>query len=819
MASWDSVPCCFDIFTSNGHVKTWEPIQRPMEEWSNGNLIYYVDVSGNDEYRLLLSRDGKAYLNTSAAHLAEKYDRKCTLVSDPKKFVKQIATGTDIWALLYIDGSVYVSGRPFSEETNKCVMISRPGTAKRISATKDTVLVNTGNKLVIYKSRTTVSCINLGMRRVRCVAAYEPGYLVLLDDGVLYCTFELKDLTVQVASPISDLYVVTGFLGANIVHMETSLDEIVCVYSDGTISYGWTDQEHECLYPVIVSLPKFVPESGSCLTHVHISRDLIWFLTSSNQVHYISKLPWLDPDNGRISRFKKIGLHDVCHFRATWNEMYFFYEGWEHQKLETAYLVDDMNKDRKIITMMKRGHPLVVDPNGVDKYGLLAGDVIMIGSNRTKIIGASRSSLLGFNEDRFRQIVEIPMTENLWNARLVDRVDGSLKTVKISDDFQLEIDCSDLALARICSFKRGDIIESVIGTARVLGERGNCLCVSIDGEICICKYSSRNAIHNFWKFRERKDCAVVSVNGITGNTIIAEQKNQRGLEAGCLVYDKVYGIGVFTGFTGDDYTVNFVHDGIYHRTVSNRPQIIRSFAKTFVNIGLKVVDVSIHEDFPICPGDVVLIDGTICFYQGMMSIDDGHICPSFHTESTIVHGFDIQKYNGERNYKVLAEYGKSSRKRQSKYDVNVSSFSDHRVLPLDVVAVGSNMGTIIGLKDSNVYIKYFTGAVEVFDEECEFELIYRRMMIPTQKTFKLSDGSDVSGWIDLKSCTLQGCKPYDLVDFQGKRFIVMAVCMDFSFIVADYDTLEYEKFEIPPGKRISRSQSLLSVDFDDIFDS
>ena len=480
----------FNIFNAQGHVKTWVPhVNIDLSE------LNVVDVCGNDSYKLCLTNTGQVLIHGMVAWMEPRnYSVPTPLnISTTSSKVIAMSSTIELFALLMDDGSVFACGNTFSPTL---VQICEKGIAQKIAVTRHRVLISTGKTLVTFLNPSSVTTMNLGERTVHCIATYDPGFLVLLDDGILYCTFPVRDLGQKIESKIDGLYIVSGFLGPQMIHMETSLDEIVCVYRDGSIVYGWADQEHSCPYPVLSSLPVFPPDQSQ-LCYLHISRDLIWLLTSAGDVYYISKLPWLDPENGRIARFKKVPPSfpkTIVHFRATWNEIYFFESGEPHKPIATNISIETLPNRKLPFTVHTKDRGLIlVDPLGASALGLRPGDVINPNNKQRIVVGRSGDLLCvkSFQIDKPIEVIPLPdISTVLFVWTLFSRPGANIKTQRDKNCHLFDLDCSDKGLQKICFFKYGDVIVDKKGVkSTVIGERCDCLWIKTEDEnIMMCKH-------------------------------------------------------------------------------------------------------------------------------------------------------------------------------------------------------------------------------------------------------------------------------------------------------------------------------------------
>jgi hypothetical protein len=731
---------------------------------------------------------------------------------------------------LYSDGSVYASGGSFWK-TLSHTQLCKPGFGKHIAVTKQSIMVSTGHSLLLFTSPTSSTCVDLGSASVVCLASYEPGYLVLLDDGILYCTFQVRQLGVRVESAVKSLYIVSGFLGPPMVHMETSLDEIICVYRGGAMVYGWADAEKEAPYPALAALPVFREPSGE-LVHLHISRDLIWFLTSQNHIFYISKLSWLDPDNGKIARFKQAPwtfAGNVNHLRATWNDIYFFTVPHgtpaRHGRLVRDFITGNLAHRRMPFTIYNEGIGYAMaDPLGVAHLGLRPGDRIT-SSKRGEftVIGSSGKTLVVDVESTRTESLKMPRFEKvLFRWTLRDRPNGDLIDVKmLPSEAIVQIDRSVEGLMRICHFKADDLIESEQGVqAVVLGERCECLWLRMADRVVMCQPSSCMALHRHWRLKRRENAKMIELPDVDGGTIVTESVAHGLFIPPAIVASPDFGIGTFVGIASNRYVVGFVRDAGRYRLIDKAQllRVLRSQTTYIINaLCLNATYLSLNlaiRDKALVPCDVLMIDGEIAFYVG---VGDG--LPYFETEIMIANNLGVGLFETKAARKIVCEIGEVSRAKLQMASatgamvdltVNLAEFKTFPLLPLDVVVVGDVIGEICGFSESTLYIQ-FSGKryVEAFDLNCDFDLIYRRVQVPTSKTFVTKRGDSVTGWIDLEHFRGKRCLPYDVVDYQGRQMIIHAVVDERVFVVADFDTFEYQTFQVPIGKTIRAKYSLL----------
>jgi hypothetical protein len=818
----------FNIYNSSGNVKTW----TPSKDLCHDNLSI-VDVCGHNAWQLILTEDGRVYSQGNIPWMEFSSPTALTIVSRdvPGSKVIGMSASTELFALLYSDGSVYASGGSFWKTLSQ-TQLCKPGFGKEIAVTKQSIMVSTGHSLLLFTSPTSSTCLDLGTASVVCLASYEPGYLVLLDDGILYCTFPVRHLSVRVESSVKSLFIVSGFLGPPMLYMETSLDEIICVYRGGAMVYGLADQDKEAPYPALAALPVFKEPFGGELVHLHISRDLIWFLTSQNHIFYISKLPWLDPDNGKIARFKQAPwtfAGSVNHFRATWNVIYFFTVPHgappRHGPLVRDFVTDNLVHRTMPFTIYSEGIGYVMaDPLGVSHLGLRPGDRI---NSPTRgdftIIGSSGKSLIIDSESSGTDTLKIPRSEEvLFKWTLRERPNGDLIDVKmLPGDTIVQIDRSVDGLMRICHFKADDVIESDQGVqAVVLGERCECLWLRLSDRVVMCQRSSCMALHRHWRLKKRENAKMVELPDVDGGTIAAERVARGLFVPPAIVASPEFGIGTFVGIASSRYVVGFVRDAGRYRLIDKAQplKVLRSQTTYIMNaLCLNATYLSLNlgsRDKRLMPCDVLQIEGEIAFHVG--TSDD---IPYFETEIMIANHLGVGVFEAKAARKIVCEIGDVSRAKLQMpsstgaivdLNVNLAEFKTFPVLPLDAVVVGDVIGEICGFCDSTLYIQ-FPGKkyVEPFDPNCDFDLIYRRVQVPTSKTFITKRGDSVTGWIDLEHFRGKRCLPYDVVDYQGKQMIIHAVVDERVFVVADWETLEYQTFKVPIGKTIRAKYSLL----------
>jgi hypothetical protein len=141
-------------------------------------------------------------------------------------------------------------------------------------------------------------------------------------------------------------------------------------------------------------------------------------------------------------------------------------------------------------------------------------------------------------------------------------------------------------------------------------------------------------------------------------------------------------------------------------------------------------------------------------------------------------------------------------------NVNLHDVHNFPLLPLDVVCIGDRLAEICGFAGDDLYMQYLGSRfVEKVIVNGDIELVYRRARVPTRRTFCTSDQKTVAAWIDLEHFRGCRCLPYDVVDYQGQRMVILGLVTDSLFVVADWETLEYRLFTLPIGKtqRIVRS--------------
>ena len=213
-------------------------------------------------------------------------------------------------------------------------------------------------------------------------------------------------------------------------------------------------------------------------------------LTSAGDVYYISKLPWLDPENGRIARFKKVPPSfpkTIVHFRATWNEIYFFESGEPHKPIATNISIETLPNRKLPFTVHTKDRGLIlVDPLGASALGLRPGDVINPNNKQRIVVGRSGDLLCvkSFQIDKPIEVIPLPdISTVLFVWTLFSRPGANIKTQRDKNCHLFDLDCSDKGLQKICFFKYGDVIVDKKGVkSTVIGERCDCLWIKTEDE-------------------------------------------------------------------------------------------------------------------------------------------------------------------------------------------------------------------------------------------------------------------------------------------------------------------------------------------------
>lgn len=816
----------FNIFNGQGHVKTWVPSRNL--DLKNFNII---DVNGNDNYKLCLSGDGKVYLQGTVSWMEPQHNVTPTLISLPIKdaVVVGLSSTSDLFAFMYTDGSVCACGINFSPTV---VRICESGIAQKLAVTKKSILISTGDSLLTFTSPTSMTKIELHDRQVRCVSTYEPGYLILLDDGILYCTYPVRDLGPTIISNVPGLYVVSGFLGPHMVHMETSLDEIVCVYSDGTIVYGWADQIQDTPYPVLAVLPQIPPDKA--LTHIHISRDLIWLLFDTGEVYYISKLSWLDPENGRVARYKKIPSSfpsTICHFRATWNEIYFFERGYSHQPIVSSYDLGPTSLRKNLFTIhTKQSGSLLVDPLGARFLGIRPGDTIMTSDTmQYTVIGRCGNIIFVKNLcTKSVETIDLPdISTILFEWRLLKRKDAEMASVSPCEGKVCQIDRSNSGISRISYFKAGDkVSHSQYGEGRIIGERCECLWIRFDKKLIMFQYTTSGEIHRQIKLVKREGSVVKEALDVQGDIVLVEYDVAGAYTPESIVKSKEYGLGIFLGIASDKYVVSFLGDCGYCRLVSDEDQLqvimsINSQFRPFQCIDLTTKFVCISEEsvaaYNLRPSDLVLIDDKFAFCVGCCNVD-GEMVPLFETELMIKNGLGVGMFEKQKidKYKLIARIGKEGYStmrckdgKEIKLSCNTNDFSNSMFLPGDELIVDSRRGYICGCMKDKLFIKYDDDEYISPLYGMNMDLIYRRLDVPTKRKALLS-GDDKEAWIDLEHMRNVGILPGDKIENDGISQKVIGIIDEDKFLTKLPYLNEVSLCEIMIGKPFKVEKSVFS---------
>lgn len=842
----------YNIRDATDHVKSWVPTKNV--ELSDLGII---DINGNYNYFLALSNNGKVFIQGDAQWMQPQKYPKPTLVPGLPQGVQvvELATSLEIFAVRTSNGCVYACGTGFTA-TLQCIY--QNGDAKQVSVNKKNILVSTKMSLITYSTASSSTTIMLTDKSVTSIAPYDKGFLVLLNDGILYSTFKFHDLGLNIQSSIPNLHIVSGFLGPQMVYMEAALNEIICIYVDGSLVYGWADQEHESDYPVLATLPNF-PLDDSCVCHVHISRDLIWILTSNNEIYYISKLPALNPDNGRVARFKKVpeGFPtNISHFRSNWDEIFLFDDSIGCIKHEP--IVGNINVE----TLPKRKHPFMlhtqnlgsflVDPLGLVSLGFRPGDhVCSPEGDQMIIIGKTKDELCVKDiVDRNINILPLPdLATILFKWKLCDRAGSVLKDVEIQsnknskDHLVLQIDCSAAGLARFCFFKPGDVIEhEKFGQGTIIGERCNSVWIHYknDGVVRMCAQTSCRALHTEHKLIKRVDVENVLVReGIDGNILLIEPTTVGTFESGSIVASSEYGLGVYLGTASGQLAVNFIHDGSNCRLVPRThilvlkrsilsevgcPVTCLDSSVQYLNVSTKICE----EKFGVIPCDIIRINGQIAICVGIGSFQE---TPSlmFETEMMIKHGLGVGAFaigKIEEPFEIIARVshkGSVTKKLENdksiELSINTDDFKNAKLLPADELTIDGKQCFVCGIDPScnQLYVQFeHSKECKKLTDDMKFILYYRRLNVPTKVTAIVKNNEvKQSCWIDLEHLRDLALLPCDVVDEYSGKFAIVGAIDQNHFIASkleDGNIMEPEILIVPNGKTPKVVSSVFDVD-------
>ena len=804
---------CFNILTSHDRVRAWVPTRE--QTLSDLNII---DISGNYKiYVLYLSKDGKVYLKGECLFMTKTNWPKLELLPDLPTDVRavKLATAVGGFAILMEDGSVYACGTDFWPVVKQ---LCPPGSVDKIAVTSKSIMTAQGSSLVLYAGGKAEPPIDLCGRRVVCLVGYDPGYLVLLDDGILYSTFVLGDFGQAVESPLPSLHIVTGFLGPKMVHMDAALDEMICVYCDGTMMYGWGDQDPQTSLPVIAALPVFPPDDSN-LTHVHISRDFVWLLTTAGDMYYISKLPWLNPDNGRVTRFKHVPSSfpkNVCHFRANWSEIFFFEEGIHHEPIVTPINIDSL-PDKKEPFQMRTfsGQLLTVDPAGVRKIGFLVGDrVVAPDMVEYRILGTSGDLLCVQSVlEKCIETMPLPTVEQvLFQWRLQHRRDSDIQMITIGKQ-TVQIDCSTTALRRICFFKSGDIIRhEKFGEGVVVGERCECLWLKYGDKYKMYRTRDRGQLHLEHTFVSRPGVDVICKQDIQGNVLPCEPRSIGNYEPGCIVLSREHGIGIYQGVTVGFYVVSFIKDGGFCRLVSrDHPLTIKRTMTpqkklfTCLDSSTQLVDMSKDSctEYGVMPCDLIEINSQIALCVGLGSLNEQPVV-LFETEAMIKHGLGVGAFNIgklEQPFTIIARIAAPCTTSHKLADgstvdlsVNTDDFTQAPFLPGDLISIDGKTARVQGIAQNGLFIKYEGTEICEPLPKGNYRLIYRILAVPS--TCKTENGT---GFIDLESLRDHAVIPGDSVQDEGRKSTIIAA-IDSNHFIVTRESSQPEVMAVPKGK-------------------
>jgi hypothetical protein len=334
----------------------------------------------------------------------------------------------------------------------------------------------------------------------------------------------------------------------------------------------------------------------------------------------------------------------------------------------------------------------------------------------------------------------------------------------------------------------------------------------------MCCQASSLSLHKFWKLVQRTDLTVCEYEEVSGGLILTEKRPDGPYAPGAIVASRKFGVGVFMGIAGDGYVVAFVMDSGYWRLVSRQEAItvLRSLSTHVVNaVTINALplplNVNAATEKQLMPCDAIRIGDELAFFLGTAVSSY-----FFETEIMVANDLGAGYLELEREFVIVSEiYVGGSRKSvvatvcgPMELNVNLHEFRNFALLPLDVVCIGDRLAEICGFAGDDLYMQYLGARfAEKFNPNADFELVYRRARVPTRRTFCTTEQKSVSAWIDLEHFRGCRCLPYDVVDYQGHRMIILGLVGESTFVVANWETLEYSLFMLPIGKtqRIVRS--------------
>lgn len=830
----------YDIAQSTSPVKSWVPTKH-MEL----SELEVIDISGDSDYYVALTKRGTLYLTGRVPWMDFNSQSLVPLLGIPPSIaVVKMSTSPQSMAFLTSTGQVYACGKYF---TSQLSLLYSSTDAKFIAAS-ELILVATESTLITYSSQTISHQTTLDKLKVQSVASFLSMFFILLDDGILYSTAEVSQNTLQ--SQVPDLYIIDTFLGPEMVYLHSQSNELLCIYCDGTIVYGWATRKTDNIYPSAATLPDFPDENGS-ICHALISRDYIWIQTSTGDIYYISKLPYLNPENGHIGRYKHVpeGFPSkITHIAANWSHLILFESGIAHMPIADNLQLNTLpNRVDPFIIRTKHHGSCLIDPLGALSVGLRPGDRVTTSARKQQIvIGTSQEGELAMKNIESGIIELIPMPDlatllfswKLFYRHLANLTDVAI-TAKDQQQLTLQIDCSEKGLSRICFFKPDDIIEhKKFGVGTVLGERCNSVWIQYDKTVRMCSASSSRAIHTEHKIIKRPGVESLLVHeGIDNQIIIIEPTTTGVLEPESIVASTVYGIGTYKGVSAGQLVIHFINDGPYCRIVptshniSLKRSVNRITSQPFfcLDSTIKNINVSLNtckEQFGIVPCDIIKINNQIAFCVGCCMYED-ELSLMFETETMIKHGLGIGTFTkGQFNlqYEMIARIaheGKVTKKLSNGNDVelsiNTDDFQEAKLLPGDELTLNGKQCHVCGIDNNHtLYIQYeATKLAEALSDDAEFVLVYRRINVPTKVVAKVVNSDFKQNcFIDLEHLRDAELLPCDVVENDNEKVAVVGAIDQNRFIVCNpnqkNDNDETGILIVPTG----HSSSVLSSVFD-----
>lgn len=799
-----------------------------------GNLVQHsiVDAFQSSDFAYFLSIDNKVYISKQLDELEktnENYDESITQIFVDEKILKVSANKhSKVAFFLSEKGEVFIHCK---EKSEKIAFTFEVGTILDLECSEDSFAVYDGSSLFILKYKNPscselnfVAKIDLKGHKIKKFLGFKKScIMVLFENGLICSTINFIDSPMY-AQPINGLFVKNSLIGCDTCNIFKVGKYFGCLNDNRSLALlkvTGADGEDANLAYIINSEP---PKSEML---IQIFKKCYYFgLTKSGKFYIFINGKFIsindDKSHDHIA-LQEMERKKISHISKIGKKLYFFHNEFKYgDNIENPFI------GKYFYTKLDQCTDLNENIFGIQKDDVYFTDngqyILVYGTLNNKIYYLNIKT-----QEISTCIFQKSLLYFLFNWVLIKRKNGIIEEINIKGN-TTQIDVSKDGLMRICDFIPGDIIEhSKYGKGTVLGERGNGMWIQFSDEIRMCKISQ-----DTWKnikIISRKDVdRVECLKDVNGNQIITEIRNYENFELSDIVQSKKFGIGRYIGTSKKQIIVNFIQDCNRYRIIKpEKLEVLRrnNFYTKFIDgidYSLLKVDISenLFNESGIYPCDIIKVnDQTACFI-GISEVNNVKIL-LFQTEFLLKNGissagtFAIEK--SQMSYQLLARIDKPGTVIKTlkngqtiELSVNVNDFENTKLLPSDEIEIDGTNYTVSGIKDGQIYIeKEFCFPFNVQDES--YELIYRRLFVPTKRIVSGSSGKNFEGKIDLMDCFNSRVIPMDYIKYEGKDYKIISIIDNTNFVVEDLETTEKHQLTISRNEIINITYSKFDITY------